>query len=183
MTVTRVPACTTKGNSPIRQPTDARFWKFVAFPITPKGNLSWAKCWEWTGTRLLRGYGRFALRHNVKVVAHRYAYEYFRGPIRSGLWCLHNCDNPPCCNPLHLFLGTHLDNMADMRRKDRHPGAALGRKRQDWNPYSKLTEDDVRVAREAYTLGTPQAHIATCLDVHPAHISRVVRGRSWRHVA
>ena len=177
-------------------------------PVTPKGGLSmqpqltispvfgdprlptrfWEKvrvldngCWEWQAVRTRKGYGRFTI-HPRKYLAHRVSYAALVGPIAEGLQCQHRCDNPPCCNPLHLFLGTHLDNMAQMRRKNRHPGAALGRKRQGWNPYSKLTEDDVRMAREAYVLGTPQAHIAAYLGVHSAHISRVVRGRSWRHV-
>jgi hypothetical protein len=75
-------------------------------------------CWEWRGNRNNRGYGKLG-----KIYAHRVAYELASGPIPSGLEVMHSCDNPPCCNPAHLSVGTHADNMQDMARKGRHPWA------------------------------------------------------------
>jgi len=75
-------------------------------------------CWEWAGHRNLKGYGS-AWDGKTMTRAHRVAYRVFVGAIPEGLFVLHRCDNPPCCNPEHLFLGTHLDNMEDMRNKGR----------------------------------------------------------------
>lgn len=75
-------------------------------------------CWPWRGQLGGGGYGRVHwLGHSLR--AHRKAYELLVGPIPSGLHVCHSCDNPPCCNPAHLWLGTDADNLADMRAKGR----------------------------------------------------------------
>ncbi len=77
-------------------------------------------CWEWTAGKIPGGYGAVwdnsIGRHRH---AHRLAWELANGPIPDGLWVLHRCDNPPCCNPAHLWLGTQHDN--DMDRTHKHP--------------------------------------------------------------
>jgi hypothetical protein len=75
-----------------------------------------AQCWEWQRSRSRQGYGRLGPR----VYAHRLAYEVFIGPIPDGLHVLHHCDNPPCCNPAHLWSGTVADNMRDRDAKGRN---------------------------------------------------------------
>lgn len=75
-------------------------------------------CLEWTGYTNVRGYGRIAFNGRT-VGAHRLAWELVNGPIPDGMNVLHHCDNPPCCNVGHLFLGTHADNSADMVAKGR----------------------------------------------------------------
>lgn len=97
-----------------------RFWSRVA---RADGDL----CWLWTAARFSSGYGRVALpRANGSPQtlegAHRMAWILTNGPIPANLWVLHRCDNPPCCRPEHLFLGTHTDNMRDMTQKGRHLG-------------------------------------------------------------
>lgn len=76
-------------------------------------------CWVWTGATVPGGYGRFRGEDGSLVVAHRFAFAIFVSDPGEQL-VLHRCDNPPCVRPDHLFLGTHGDNMRDMRAKGRH---------------------------------------------------------------
>lgn len=81
-------------------------------------------CIEWAGPCFSTGYGRYGHRG----YAHRAVWEAIRGPIPSGLEVMHLCDNPPCVNVNHLRLGTHAENMADMKVKGRgRGGAPVGR--------------------------------------------------------
>lgn len=75
-------------------------------------------CWPWTGSKKEKGYGQVS-RNNRQQRVHRVAYEFHNGPIPAGLFVCHSCDNPPCCNPKHLWLGSASDNSADMRNKGR----------------------------------------------------------------
>lgn len=78
------------------------------------------ECWPWTGKTIIKGYGRLRGADGDKVLAHRLAFELASGtPIPDGLCVLHHCDNPPCCNPSHLFLGTMKDNTLDASAKGR----------------------------------------------------------------
>lgn len=80
-------------------------------------------CIVWTGTVTRDGgYGKISVggRHGRILVTHRVAWELENGPIPEGLWVLHRCDNPPCCNVQHLFLGDSATNVADMVAKGRH---------------------------------------------------------------
>jgi len=85
-----------------------------------------ASCWEWSGSRNADGYGYLRVGSQrdgtrSRVLAHRLAWMLAHGgAIPGGLFVLHRCDNPPCCNPAHLFLGTNADNVADMLAKGRH---------------------------------------------------------------
>ena len=77
-------------------------------------------CLEWTGARHPTGYGQIGVTTGVLAYTHRVAWEFaFRREVPDGMWVLHHCDNPPCCNPDHLFLGTPMDNTRDMIRKGR----------------------------------------------------------------
>ena len=92
---------------------EARFWARVNTSGGPN------TCWPWTGARLNRGYGQ-VYQPNHKLLAHRVAWELECGPIPDGMSVLHQCDNPPCCNPAHLFLGTQADNISDRDQKGHH---------------------------------------------------------------
>ena len=85
-------------------------------------------CHVWTSTLAKGGYGR------VLVSAHRLAWELAHGPIPEGMLVLHKCDNPPCCNPEHLFIGTVADNMADKTRKKRARNGYTGKLNQPREP-------------------------------------------------
>ena len=106
----------------VATPQAARFWE----KVDKKGPT---ECWVWTGAGVSRLPRRnYGLAHKPgtnrgKVRAHRVSWEMHNGPIPDGLNVLHTCDNPPCVNPAHLFVGTQRDNVRDMYAKGR------GRKR------------------------------------------------------
>lgn len=81
-------------------------------------------CWLWQGPRDAKGYGHYSIgRRSYR--AHRVAYEMFKGEHPGELFVCHACDNPPCVNPAHLWLGTTTDNQRDMLAK-RHPDVPAG---------------------------------------------------------
>ncbi len=92
------------------------------------------ECWEWTGCLNKFGYGTARYKGKVEL-AHRVSYIISCGEIADGMCVCHKCDNPKCINPEHLFLGSHQENMEDMRVKLRK--------------WSKLTFDDVEEIRES----------------------------------
>jgi hypothetical protein len=95
------------------RPLEVRFYAKVAFDGANG-------CWRWLGGQTRPGgYGRLYLGEGFVGVAHRISWEIHVGPIPDGLRVLHRCDNPPCCNPEHLFLGTSHDNTQDALRKGR----------------------------------------------------------------
>lgn len=104
--------CLSGHHSRLRFPLDpSRFWGKVKVG-------SPGECWPWGGSVDTDGYGvvRWGGR---QTKAHRLAWSLENGPIPVGLGVLHRCDNPPCCNPACLFLGTNRDNVADRERKGR----------------------------------------------------------------
>jgi hypothetical protein len=100
-------------------------------------------CWNWQRGRHERGYGLF--RENKKQIrVHRKSYELFKGPIPEGMMVCHHCDNPPCCNPDHLFVGTCTDNLRDCSSKGRK--AAVNRSLS--NEQATAIKSDPRRNRE-----------------------------------
>lgn len=79
-------------------------------------------CWEWTGVLDSHGYGKISIYIGPGTVsrrASRVAYEAFKGQVPDGLFVLHTCDNRLCCNPQHLYVGDHKQNMKDARERGR----------------------------------------------------------------
>jgi hypothetical protein len=145
------------------------------------------ECWPWTAARFERGYGAFRLGDKQKK-AHRVGYELLVGPIPSGQNVCHTCDNPPCQNPAHWFLGTHADNARDRQQKGR--GAAgsplpTGHKRStgERNSNAKLTEKDVRVIRALCRAGRTQQSVAAQYGLTQSAVGYIVRRKLWAHVA
>ena len=103
--------------------------------------ISSSGCWEFQGCRLKSGYGKISVTRSKPAFAHRVAYEQMVGPIEDGLFVLHRCDNPSCCRPDHLFLGTAKENWNDARAKGRNfptPQATPNYRYQHWR--SKVEE-------------------------------------------
>jgi hypothetical protein len=101
-------------------------------------------CWPWQGGRKVKGYGRL-MRDYKDLQSHRVAWEETFGPIPDGLQVLHHCDNPPCCNPAHLFLGTPGDNVRDMVAKGRQPAQMRIRTHCRFGGHA-LTDDNLYIA-------------------------------------
>lgn len=150
-----------------------RFWENVQ-----KG----PDCWIWIAGKFDNGYGQFRVG-TKKVKAHRFAWELVNGLIPERIKVLHKCDNPPCVNPSHLFLGTNADNTADCIRKDR---AALERNLKHFygesHPNSVLTEDLVIQIRELYQSGRSKYSLAKQFQVGQSTVNQVVKRITWRHV-
>lgn len=157
-------------------------------------------CWPWRGRVDRRGYGLFAGGQG-RQAAHRFAYIQAYGPIPEGMCVCHHCDNPPCQNPGHLFLGTQADNMADMAAKGRAVSGFAGRpdlvKRGEahWmhmrpdriprgvkTPAAKLNDDAVREIRASVADGVPQKTLAAKFGVSAGAISLIVARKTWGHV-
>lgn len=136
-------------------------------------------CWPFHGHVMKEGYGRIQFNH-VRILAHRLAYILTYGDIDPDLNVLHQCDNPPCCNPAHHFLGTQLDNIADRVAKQRTRGFVLNRGER--NAKARFTADDVRDIRSRYAAGQPVVALAEEYGVWPTTVWAVVYRHTWRHV-
>lgn len=164
----------------------SRFWAKVDRSGGPDA------CWAWAGVRFRDGYGQFFLNYEApKVRAHRLSWEMANGPIPDGLQVLHRCDVRACCNPAHLFLGTHQENMADRNGKGRQARGdrSAWRTRPERMPRgersgnAKLTEAAVRAIRAEYTGRHGQlSQLATRFGVSRTAIRFALSGRSWQHV-
>jgi hypothetical protein len=129
-------------------------------------------CWIWTGGHHERGYGAISVNNRSRST-HRLMFDIYNGPIAEGLFVCHHCDNPSCCNPSHLFAGTHTDNMQDAVSKGRRP------KGSDINT-SRLSQDDVRDIIGFIAIGCNDAYIAERFEVSRMSIYCIRNGRSWQ---
>jgi hypothetical protein len=126
-------------------------------------------CWEWSGSRLKSGYGEVTVK-GKKYLAHRLAWFIFCKEDPKGLFVCHTCDNPSCCNPDHLFLGTAADNSADMVAKGRSPRTSMP---GEANPRAVISDQDVSLIRSS-DLATKE--LAVKFGVTEHHIRGIRRG-------
>ena len=145
----------------------ARFWRGIS-----KGNPQ--DCWEWKGYRE-GGYGRLKIASG-QILSHRMSWTLHRGEIPAGLFVLHRCDNRPCGNPDHLFLGTLTENNKDRDAKGRHRplyGEANG--------LAKLTMEIARNIRQEYSLGfVTQQVLADKHSVTQKAIYMIIHHQTWK---
>lgn len=129
-----------------------------------------ADCWEWTAAKTKAGYGQLAIE-NVRIYAHRISYELHFGPVPDSLHVLHHCDNPGCVNPKHLFVGTDVDNVADMCAKGRARGSIR-----------KITEVDALEIFALRNQSIPLSILAHRYGVSPQSICDIQHGRTWAYI-
>ena len=130
-------------------------------------------CWiaPRTGSR---GYGQISFRGMKNKLAHRISYSEFKGEIPKGLFVCHQCDNPACYNPDHLFLGTAKDNVHDGIQKGRikHVGAK-GRNCK----FTNLTEEQIDEMRKLFSEGINLARLARIFKCNKDYASKIVRNK------
>lgn len=145
----------------------SRFWGKVN--ISP----SLEDCWEWKAKWKRNGYGMFRLSsEQPTITASRFAWIITYGDIPDNLLVCHKCDNRACCNPTHLFLGTHRDNIIDMYQKGR------GGDRNYRGPRT-LTPDQVSQIKSLQGQMSNRS-IARVFGVTHETIGKIFRGKTWR---
>lgn len=128
-------------------------------------------CWNYQGYTV-NGYGRM-YTNGKPITTHRLAYTLFVGEIPPGQQVLHRCDNPQCCNPEHLFLGTTADNMRDRNQKGRQAkGERVGG--------AVLNAASSEKIRELRSQGWSYKRIAEFLNCSKTTVADVVKGRRWK---
>ena len=135
------------------------------------------QCWNWIGGKAARGrYG--CLWFNGKnTSAHRISWKLFKGPIPNKIEVCHTCDNGLCINPKHLFLGTHQDNMDDMKKKKRL------KPRVGENHHSvKITEPIARLIKIMSNFGYSNKDIAGKLCVEKSIVRHIQQNETWTHI-
>jgi hypothetical protein len=138
------------------------------------GKGPWGTCWVWMGHRDRFGYGRLNWSDFDTAIAHRVSYQLHHGPIANGLEVRHRCDNPACCNPDHLELGTPDQNTQDKIIRGRQMGP-----RGERAPSAKLTAEQ---AREIFVDPRRYREIAKSFGVSRAAVSAIKTKRNWRHL-
>ena len=130
-------------------------------------------CWEWSGTRSKEGYGKLKIKF-VSYRTHRLSYYLFKEDPGEDL-VLHECDNKPCCNPEHLYLGGHSENAKDAYERGQ-------RNRGDDHYNTELTESDVVEIRDRADRGESYPSIAEDYPITKSNVGKIVRRSTWAHV-
>jgi hypothetical protein len=155
---------------PVGRTPEQRFWEKV---IKAEND----QCWEWQAATDDDGYGIFGIEGCTAAKAHRVSYEWATGIKPGDLKVLHHCDNPPCVNPQHLYLGTPMDNMQDKiargRAKYIHGEDHYG---------AKLTARQVRTIRRLRNNGSSFRELAKKYNVTASNIMKIVTRDSWKHI-
>lgn len=137
------------------------------------------ECWPWTRCKHEFGYGKISVAGRIEL-AHRLAWILTHGEVPPGMCVLHTCDNPPCINPGHLFLGTVADNQRDMESKGRGRGSSLVGEQCSAH---KLTALQVLEMRVRFASGVSPTRLARQFNISKSQAWRICRRQSWTHLA
>lgn len=150
-----------------------------------KRDLGPDDCWPWIGYRNEQGYGRVWIK-DKGYYAHRVIYDLVnpgvislkgpKSPYDPG-WIRHTCDNPKCCNPKHMLVGTHAENMGDRKERGHY-----GYEHSTKSPRAKLTTEDVLDIRAKKKAGATCKALALLYEVSPSTIHGVLYGRHYQDV-
>lgn len=146
-----------------RETHEQKFWRRVDKS---------GECWLWTGAKTTQGYGAAVQSRGARVKPHRLSWEIHFGEIPDGLHVLHKCDNPPCVNPSHLFLGTPKTNAEDRASK-------LRQKRGNMDPNAKLTPELVLRLRDERSRGKTYQQLADQFGVSISNAYSADKGIFW----
>lgn len=169
------------GVHPTLHPIRLQFWEKAAVTANPD------KCWVWQKALNMWGYGTIGSNPQKLHSAHRMAYFLFYGVHPGELQVLHRCDNPPCINPHHLFLGTNADNVKDKMAKGRHragkkPHGRANHPVGERNPAAKLSSAQVREIRRRYANGEISTALAKEFNVGRCAVWRIVKRMTYEDV-
>ncbi len=163
----------TAAQHPLRVPLRLRLWDAIDKSAGPD------ECWPWMRGTIPDGYGVVGREDNRvgTSLAHRLVAEEVHGPIPAEVVVMHSCDNPPCCNPKHLIVGTIAANVADCERKGRgnHP-------RGEGTGTAKLTEDQVCRMRVMRQEGFSIKELASAFHVGKTAVAYALTRKTWKHV-
>ena len=179
-----------------RKPTGGKKGPPKGYELRPMSDRLWEKipsslpvdvCWPWSGMRVIKpwpnaDYGILKVKGRRRY-AHRLVWELLHGPIPEGKFICHHCDNPPCCNPKHLFLGTPRENTLDMYGKGRD---ALTKGTRYQPNVSGASNGRARISLEEVTQirlagrTRPIKEIAEQYGVHTTTINNILSGRTWK---
>jgi hypothetical protein len=148
-------------------PIQKRFWSKV---------IKTESCWLWKGNTNIWGYGQ-TFFNGKAIASHRMSWILVYGEIPEGLCVLHKCDNPPCCNPTHLFLGTICDNNRDRACKGRN-NISYG----ELHHNAKLSNNDVILIDKYLNENKTPIEIAKLFGVSYGTIYDIKKGLTWGHL-
>ena len=183
-----------KKNGPAPRSTLKRFFE----KIDKNGPIIYphlTPCWMWKGRVDIGGYGKFSVGSRKTrwrdVKAHRYIWQFYNGDIPKGMEICHHCDNPPCANIAHLFIGSRQDNVNDAMAKGRvakgdkagartKPMPLEKRVRGEKAPNHKLDWGKVAEIRRKYFEGATRAALGREYDVSSTVIFHIVHNNKWK---
>lgn len=158
------------------EPIEVRFWRYVRASDADS-------CWLWSGSKKEDGYGILRMSGCARkaIRAHRLSWEIAHGPIPDGMLVCHKCDNPPCVNPSHLFLGTNIDNSRDRDAKGRTDlrGLRTNLPTGERHSTARLTDEEIATIRRERAAGVAPGELARRFGTCRKYVWAIVNYK-WR---